>query len=39
MTEKLTPAAVEEMITRGPFNKWLGLRIHKVDEEGIELTA
>ena len=39
MTEKLTPAAVEEMITRGPFNKWLGLRIRKVDEEGIELTA
>jgi uncharacterized protein (TIGR00369 family) len=39
MTEKLTPAAVEEMITRGPFNKWLGLRIQKVDDEGIELTA
>jgi uncharacterized protein (TIGR00369 family) len=39
MTEKLTPAAVEEMITRGPFNKWLGLRIQKVDEEGIELIA
>ena len=39
MTEKLTPAAVEEMITRGPFNKWLGLHIQKVDEEGIELTA
>jgi uncharacterized protein (TIGR00369 family) len=39
MTEKLTPAAVEEMITRGPFNKWLGLRIQKVDEEGIDLTA
>jgi uncharacterized protein (TIGR00369 family) len=39
MTEKLTPAAVEEMITRGPFNKWLGLRIRQVDEGGIELTA
>jgi uncharacterized protein (TIGR00369 family) len=39
MTEKLTPAAVEEMITRGAFNKWLGLRIQKVDDEGIELTA
>lgn len=39
MTEKLTPDAVEEMITRGPFNRWLGLRIQKVDEEGIELTA
>jgi uncharacterized protein (TIGR00369 family) len=39
MTEKLTPATVEEMITRGPFNKWLGLRIQKVDDEGIELTA
>lgn len=39
MTEKLTPDAVEEMITRGPFNRWLGLRIQKVDEDGIELTA
>ena len=39
MTEKLTPATVEEMTTRGPFNKWLGLRIQKVDDEGIELTA
>jgi uncharacterized protein (TIGR00369 family) len=39
MSEKLTPAAVEEMMTRGPFNKWLGLRIQKVDEDGIELTA
>jgi uncharacterized protein (TIGR00369 family) len=39
MTEKLTPAAVEAMLTRGPFHQWLGLRVQKVDEEGIELTA
>lgn len=36
---QLTPEQVEEMITRGPFNKWLGLRIQKVDKEGIELIA
>ncbi len=36
---ELTPAQVEEMIARGPFNKWLGLRIQKVDKEGIELIA
>jgi len=39
MTEKLTPAAVEAMLTRGPFHQWLGIRVQKVDEEGIELTA
>lgn len=39
MTEKLTEADVEEMLRRGPFHEWLGLRVQKVDEEGIELTA
>ncbi|WJR80994.1 PaaI family thioesterase [Bradyrhizobium sp. NP1] len=39
MTEKLTPAAVEEMIRTRPFHEWLGLRVQKVDESGIELTA
>ena len=39
MAEKLTPAAVEAMITKGPFHQWLGVRVQKVDEEGIELTA
>lgn len=39
MTKKLTPADVEEMLRRGPFHEWLGLRVQKVDEEGIELTA
>lgn len=39
MTEKLTAAAVEEMLRRGPFHEWLGLRVQNVDEEGIELTA
>ena len=39
MAEKLTPAAVEAMLTKGPFHQWLGLKVQKVDEEGIELTA
>jgi|SRR5690625_294831 len=39
MTEKLTAADVEAMLRRGPFHEWLGLRVQKVDEEGIELTA
>src|SRR5690625_5514545 len=39
MTEKLTAADVEEMLRLGPFHEWLGLRVQKVDEEGIELTA
>ena len=36
---QLTPEQVEEMITRGPFHKWLGLRVQKVDEQGIEIVA
>ncbi|MBN9602684.1 MAG: PaaI family thioesterase [Afipia felis] len=39
MAEKLTPAAVEAMLTKGPFHQWLGIKVQKVDEEGIELTA
>jgi uncharacterized protein (TIGR00369 family) len=39
MAEKLTPDAVEAMLTKGPFHQWLGLKVQKVDEEGIELTA
>ena len=39
MADKLTPAAVEAMLTKGPFHQWLGIKVQKVDDEGIELTA
>lgn len=39
MSDVPTPAAVQEMITRAPYHQWLGIRVQKVDEQGIELTA
>jgi len=30
---------LQQLITRGPFNQWLGFRIVKSDSEGIEVTA
>jgi uncharacterized protein (TIGR00369 family) len=30
---------LQQLITRGPFNQWLGFRIVKSDSEGLEVTA
>ncbi len=30
---------LQELITRGPFNRWLNFTVTKVDGEGIEVTA
>jgi uncharacterized protein (TIGR00369 family) len=30
---------LQELITRGPFNRWLNFTVTKVDEEGIEVKA
>jgi uncharacterized protein (TIGR00369 family) len=39
MTEEITPERVQELVTRGPFHRWLGLKVVAVHEDGIELTA
>jgi uncharacterized protein (TIGR00369 family) len=39
MTEETTPERVQELVTRGPFHRWLGLKVVAVHEDGIELTA
>ena len=39
MSEALTPEQVQALITRGPFHKWLGLRVVKVESDAIEVTA
>jgi uncharacterized protein (TIGR00369 family) len=39
MTEEITPERVQELVTRGPFHRWLGLKVVAVHDEGIELTA
>lgn len=37
--QALTAHAVQEMITRGPFHKWLGLQVLSVAEGEIEIRA
>jgi uncharacterized protein (TIGR00369 family) len=39
MTEEITPERVQELVTRGPFHRWLGLKVVTVHDDGIELTA
>jgi uncharacterized protein (TIGR00369 family) len=39
MTEEMTPERVQELVTRGPFHRWLGLKVVAVHDDGIELTA
>jgi uncharacterized protein (TIGR00369 family) len=38
-TEEMTPERVEAMLTRGPYHRWLGLKVVAVHPDGIELTA
>ena len=35
----LTLEQIEEIVTRAPFHKWLGLKVIAVHDEGIELKA
>ena len=37
--EMLTVDKLQQLITRGPFNKWLNFTVLKIDEEGIEIKA
>jgi uncharacterized protein (TIGR00369 family) len=39
MSEAMTPETVEAMLTRGPYHQWLGLKVLRVDDDGIELKA
>jgi uncharacterized protein (TIGR00369 family) len=36
---ELTPDQVEQLLTRGPFHRWLGLKVLSVQADGIELKA
>jgi uncharacterized protein (TIGR00369 family) len=37
--ETITTDKVQELITRGPFHQWLGLRVLKVEQDLIEVKA
>jgi uncharacterized protein (TIGR00369 family) len=37
--QAITLEQLQELITRGPFNRWLDFTVLKLDEEGIEVKA
>src|SRR4030081_3718289 len=39
MSEDITLERVQELITRGPYHQWLGLKVIAVHDDGIELKA
>ena len=39
MSEELTAERVQELISRAPYHRWLGLKVAALSEDGIELTA
>jgi uncharacterized protein (TIGR00369 family) len=39
MAEAMTIEKLQQLITRGPFNKWLNFTILKMDDAGIEVKA
>jgi len=39
MAEAMTIEAMQQRITRGPFNRWLDFTILKIDDGGIEMKA
>ena len=39
MSEEITLERVQELITRAPYHRWLGLKVVALDDDGIELRA
>ena len=39
MTDEITVERVQEMIDRGAYHRWLGIKVTAVHDDGIELTA
>jgi uncharacterized protein (TIGR00369 family) len=39
MSGELTLERVQELVTRGPYHQWLGLKVIAVEDDGIELRA
>ena len=37
--ETLTMEQIQEIVTRSPFHKWLGLEVLSVEDDGIEIKA
>ena len=39
MSDEITLEKAQELVTRAPFHKWLGLKVVALHDDGIELTA
>ena len=39
VSEELTIEKVQELITRGPYHQWLGLKVIALYDDGIEIKA
>jgi len=39
MNEEMTLERVQELVTRAPYHRWLGLKVIALHEDAIELTA
>ncbi|MFL5030807.1 MAG: PaaI family thioesterase [Xanthobacteraceae bacterium] len=39
MSDEWTVERVQEVVTRGAYHQWLGLKVMAVHDDGIELTA
>jgi uncharacterized protein (TIGR00369 family) len=39
MSEEITLERAQELVTRAPYHKWLGLKVVALHDDGIELTA
>jgi uncharacterized protein (TIGR00369 family) len=39
MSEEITLERVQELVTRAPYHRWLGLKVVALSDDGIELTA
>src|SRR5262249_32950861 len=39
MTDEVTIEKAQELISRGPYHQWLGIKVVALHDDGIELTA
>jgi len=39
VSEEMTLERVQEIVTRGPYHQWLGLKVVSVEDDGIEIKA
>ena len=39
MSEEITIERVQELVTRGPYHQWLGLKVMTVQDHGVEIKA